>query len=214
MSSRRMPVPFSSPQPNRPPQRGYPPSPWVRRADYVDAPRPLLVVSITVLCCICSNIHFKLQRLLVSTNPSQIKHVHETMRPSMTVRESCKRAIKVFPRSVVTGRTGQSRRLFSASSPLRSSLKIEADPRRRRQQCLTTHGQDPEVVGRVRPSPCPLFRGRYPASMAVLRRVEVPGLARPRWPTAADRSAPRGRRPSSAFRHRAEHSTMPRAACR
>jgi len=45
----------------------------------------------------------------------------------MTVRESCKRAIKVIPRSVVTGRTGQSRRLFSASSPLRSSLKIE-DP--------------------------------------------------------------------------------------
>ena len=93
----------------------------------------------------------------------------------MTVRESCKRAIKVFPRSVVTGRTGQSRRLFSASSPLRSSLKIEADPRRRRQQCLTTHGQDPEVVGRVPRSPVLYSEGvillRWPFCVGLRFRV-------------------------------------------
>src|ERR1700746_1848447 len=42
-----------------------------------------------------------------------------------------------------------------------------------------------------------------------LRRVAVLGLARPRWPTAADRSAPRGRRPSSAFRVTATLRSQP-----
>src|ERR1700746_2316956 len=42
-----------------------------------------------------------------------------------------------------------------------------------------------------------------------LRRVAVLGLARPRWPTAADRSAPRGRRPSSAFRVTATPRSQP-----
>src|SRR5215467_12883085 len=38
--------------------------------------------------------------------------------------------------------------------------------------------------------------------MGALRRIAAPGPAGPRLPPTADRSAPRGRRPSSAFRHR------------
>jgi hypothetical protein len=69
------------------------------------------------------------------------------------------------------------------------------------------HRRLPPRIDAASRSPRPAWRG-------ALHRVAAPGPATLQCRTTADRSAPRDRRLSSSFRHRAAHSTMPGAACR